>query len=65
MKLGLIKLLTKEFDICQEAKNAELDIQCPVQSGDYTVSHTVTIPKEAPPGMFLNCALGHIPIDVM
>jgi hypothetical protein len=53
VKLGLIKLLTKEFDICEEAEKADLDIKCPVQPGDYTLTHTVAIPKEAPPGTLL------------
>ena len=59
VKLGLIKILTKTFDICEEAEKAKLDLQCPVQPGDYTLTHTVAIPKEAPPGtigvLCVNC----------
>ncbi|KAF8756164.1 Glutamine amidotransferases class-II [Rhizoctonia solani] len=51
VKLGLIKLLNKRFDICEEARNANATIQCPVQKGDHTVVQTVALPKEIPRGM--------------
>ncbi|EKM78708.1 hypothetical protein AGABI1DRAFT_114313 [Agaricus bisporus var. burnettii JB137-S8] len=52
VKLGLIKLLKKEFDVCEEAHNANLTIQCPVQPGSYEVRHTVALPKEIPPAKY-------------
>ncbi|PVF94518.1 hypothetical protein CPB86DRAFT_713134 [Serendipita vermifera] len=52
VKLGLIKLLQKEFDICEEARNANATIQCPVEPGDYTLVQKVALPKEIPPGKF-------------
>ncbi|KAF9240851.1 hypothetical protein BU15DRAFT_61182 [Melanogaster broomeanus] len=41
VKLGLIKLLTKSFDVCEEARE-----------GDYVVVQTVALPKEIPPAKF-------------
>ncbi|CAE6347443.1 unnamed protein product [Rhizoctonia solani] len=52
VKLGLIKLLNKRFDICEEARNANATIQCPVQKGDHTVVQTVALPKEIPRAKF-------------
>lgn len=33
------------------SRNANASIQCPVAEGKYTVTHTVDLPKEIPPGM--------------
>ncbi|KAF8528101.1 ML domain-containing protein [Hysterangium stoloniferum] len=52
VKLGIIKLLTKKFDICEEAKNANASIQCPVEEEQYTVVQTVALPAEIPPAKF-------------
>ncbi|KAI0080100.1 MD-2-related lipid-recognition [Panus rudis PR-1116 ss-1] len=52
VKVGVIKILQKEFDLCEEARNAETSVQCPVEEGEYTVTHTVTLPKEIPPAPF-------------
>jgi hypothetical protein len=53
VKLGLVKLLTKKFDVCDEARNANADIQCPVDPGEYTISQTVQLPKEIPKAKFV------------
>lgn len=52
VKLGLIRLLTKTFDVCDEARNANATIQCPIEQGDYTVVETVALPKEIPQAKF-------------
>ncbi|KAF8271402.1 ML domain-containing protein [Lactarius quietus] len=52
VKLGLIKLLQKQFDLCEEARNANTSVQCPVEKGAYEVVHTVTLPKEVPRAKF-------------
>ncbi|KAI0094745.1 ML domain-containing protein [Irpex rosettiformis] len=52
VKVGVIKLLQKEFDLCEEARNAEVNITCPIEKGLYNVKHTVTLPKEIPPAPF-------------
>ncbi|KLO20167.1 MD-2-related lipid-recognition [Schizopora paradoxa] len=52
VKVGAIKILTKEIDICEEARNSDMELQCPVKEGDYTVKQTAQLPKEIPPGKF-------------
>ncbi|KAJ7485925.1 MD-2-related lipid-recognition domain-containing protein [Mycena latifolia] len=53
VKLGLIKLLSKTFDICEEARKANVSISCPVAEGKYVVVQTVVLPKEIPPAKFI------------
>ncbi|KAJ3719838.1 ML domain-containing protein [Lentinula raphanica] len=52
VKLGLIKLLTKTFDVCEEAEKANATVQCPVEKGQYVVEQTVDLPKEIPQAKF-------------
>ncbi|KAJ7785182.1 ML domain-containing protein [Mycena maculata] len=52
VKLGLIKLLQKQFNVCEEARNANASIQCPIAEGSYEVAHTVALPKEIPSAQF-------------
>ncbi|OCF33433.1 phosphatidylglycerol/phosphatidylinositol transfer protein [Kwoniella heveanensis BCC8398] len=52
VKLGLIKLLHKQFDVCEEAENANATVQCPVKPGPYSVKQTVELPKEIPKAKF-------------
>ncbi|KAK7463662.1 hypothetical protein VKT23_005603 [Stygiomarasmius scandens] len=52
VKLGLIQLLKKEFDICDEARKANASIQCPIEEGEHRVVQTVSLPKEIPPAKF-------------
>ncbi|KAG8789175.1 Phosphatidylglycerol/phosphatidylinositol transfer protein [Ceratobasidium sp. 428] len=53
VKLGLIKLLHKQFDVCEEARNNNVTVQCPVEPGEYVVMQTVTLPKETPKAKFV------------
>ncbi|KAG6884747.1 hypothetical protein C0993_008537 [Termitomyces sp. T159_Od127] len=52
VKLGLVKLLDKRFDVCEEARKANATIQCPVEPGTYTVEQTVALPWEIPRAKF-------------
>ncbi|KAF9460819.1 ML domain-containing protein [Collybia nuda] len=52
VKLGLIKLLQKRFDLCEEAINANATVQCPVEAGVYTIAQTVDLPREIPRAKF-------------
>ncbi|OBZ80004.1 Phosphatidylglycerol/phosphatidylinositol transfer protein [Grifola frondosa] len=52
VKVGLIQLLKKEFDVCEEARTANASIQCPVEKGTHKVIQTVALPKEIPPAPF-------------
>ncbi|KAH9985440.1 ML domain-containing protein, partial [Russula compacta] len=59
VKLGLIKLLQKKFDLCEEARNAQASVQCPVDEGHYVVEQTVALPKEIPQAKFTVNARGY------
>ncbi|KAJ6514296.1 vacuole protein [Mycena vitilis] len=59
VKLGLIKLLHKRFDVCEEARNANATVTCPVEEGEYTVEQTVALPKEIPPAKFTVLVRGY------
>ncbi|PPQ91928.1 hypothetical protein CVT25_000971 [Psilocybe cyanescens] len=48
VKFGVVKLLEKKFDVCEEALKANGTIQCPVAPGSYTVVQTVTLPRDIP-----------------
>ncbi|CCM05154.1 uncharacterized protein FIBRA_07363 [Fibroporia radiculosa] len=62
VKVGAIKLLQREFDVCAEA-NANASIQCPVSEGRHVVSHTVDLPKEIPPAPFAVSIRGYTTDD--
>lgn len=47
VKLGLIKLLQKRFDLCEESQ--KVDKPCPLKQGDHQLQTTVDLPKEIPP----------------
>ncbi len=52
VKIGLIKLLSRRFDVCQEAKENNAEVQCPIKPGEYDISQTVALPREIPPAKF-------------
>ncbi|KAJ7362578.1 MD-2-related lipid-recognition domain-containing protein [Mycena albidolilacea] len=58
VKLGLIKLIQRRFDVCAEARRANASVTCPVQEGEYEVVQTVTLPKEIPPAKFVASVRG-------
>jgi len=53
VKLGLIKLLEKEYDLCEEAEKANLTVSCPVQPGQYVIEQTVMLPSQIPKAKFI------------
>ncbi|CAE7096953.1 unnamed protein product [Rhizoctonia solani] len=63
VKLGLIKLLKKQFDICEEARNANATIQCPIKGGDHEVVQTVALPREIPRAKFMVDVKGYTADD--
>ncbi|PPQ88662.1 hypothetical protein CVT25_010238 [Psilocybe cyanescens] len=63
VKLGLVRILKKRFDVCEEARNANATIQCPVETGPYTVVQTVALPKEIPKAKFKVDVLGYTADD--
>ncbi|KAM0786754.1 Phosphatidylglycerol/phosphatidylinositol transfer protein [Microbotryomycetes sp. NB124-2] len=52
VKLGLIKLLTKRFDVCDELDNANSTLQCPIKPDEYSIEQTVALPAEIPRAKF-------------
>lgn len=52
VKIGLIKLLQNQFDICKEARNNDVALQCPVEPGEYAITQVVALPREIPPAKF-------------
>ncbi|PAV22666.1 Phosphatidylglycerol phosphatidylinositol transfer [Pyrrhoderma noxium] len=53
VKIGVVKLLEKRFDLCDEAEKAGTEVQCPVEEGEYVVEQTVALPKEIPRAKFI------------
>lgn len=51
VKLGLIELLTKRFDFCEEAHKTGAGA-CPFRPGSYTAHRTVALPSKIPPAKF-------------
>ncbi|KAK0520828.1 hypothetical protein OC835_007082 [Tilletia horrida] len=52
VKLGLIRLLHRQVDICEEARANNADVQCPVDPKDYDITQTVQLPSQIPPAKF-------------
>ncbi|GAA6043384.1 hypothetical protein JCM8097_005298 [Rhodosporidiobolus ruineniae] len=52
VKLGLIKLLTKRFDVCEELDKADAELQCPIKPDTYSITQTVALPAEIPRAKF-------------
>ncbi|SCZ87351.1 BZ3500_MvSof-1268-A1-R1_Chr2-2g04817 [Microbotryum saponariae] len=53
VKLGLIKLLSKTFDVCDELGNANSTLRCPIDPNTYKVEQTVALPAEIPRAKFV------------
>ncbi|GAA5832640.1 hypothetical protein JCM11251_001394 [Rhodosporidiobolus azoricus] len=52
VKLGLIKLLTKRFDVCEELGNVDSELQCPIKPDSYSIKEVVALPAEIPRAKF-------------
>ncbi|GAA5930231.1 sterol transporter [Sporobolomyces koalae] len=52
VKLGLIKLLTKQFDVCDELDNSNATLRCPIAPGTHSITQTVALPREIPRAKF-------------
>ncbi|RUS22186.1 ML domain-containing protein [Endogone sp. FLAS-F59071] len=50
VKYGAIKLLHKQFDLCEQAQ--QVNRTCPIEEGDFNLIHTVELPKDIPPGKY-------------
>ncbi|KAL0961369.1 hypothetical protein HGRIS_006325 [Hohenbuehelia grisea] len=64
VKVGLIVLLRKTYDLCEIARDANFSLQCPVEEGPYSIEEDVALPNQLPPGKFIVTAKGYDVNDV-
>lgn len=50
VKYGLITLIKHEADLCDRLGN--VDVTCPLEKGDMTISKSVNIPEQVPKGKY-------------
>lgn len=50
VKYGLIRLVNTKADLCEQVGN--VDLECPIKKGVLSITKTVEIPKEVPPGTY-------------
>ncbi|KAI2624271.1 ML domain-containing protein [Hypoxylon sp. NC1633] len=50
VKYGLIRLINTTADLCEQIKN--VDLECPIEKGILSITKSVEIPKEVPPGTY-------------
>ncbi|KAJ5088859.1 Phosphatidylglycerol/phosphatidylinositol transfer protein [Penicillium angulare] len=63
LKLGMIKLISKTFDICQVFRERNTTVQCPIQRGEFELVDQFELPKEVPPGKFVGSIQGYSASD--
>ncbi len=47
VKYGLIRLVSTKADLCEQVGN--VDLKCPIEKGDVTITKDVDLPREIPP----------------
>lgn len=57
VKYGLIRIITTKADLCEQI--GEVDLECPLKSGELEITKAVDLPKEIPP---VSPTLPHQPI---
>lgn len=50
VKYGLIRLISTRADLCEQIKN--VDLNCPIENGKLSISKSVDLPNEIPPGTY-------------
>ncbi|PKS08828.1 hypothetical protein jhhlp_003437 [Lomentospora prolificans] len=50
VKYGLIKLISTTADLCEQIKN--VDLECPIKEGELSITKSVDLPAEIPPGKY-------------
>ncbi|KAL2171717.1 hypothetical protein VTG60DRAFT_2013 [Thermothelomyces hinnuleus] len=50
VKYGYIRLINTQADLCKEIQN--VDLECPIEKGKISITKTVDLPKEIPPGKY-------------
>jgi len=59
VKYGVIRLLAKRFDLCEEA--AKIDKECPIEQGELFLNQTADLPNEIPPGKYIINVKAYLP----
>ncbi|KAF3989169.1 hypothetical protein FT663_03616 [Candidozyma haemuli var. vulneris] len=63
VRYGFIRLIHQTYDLCDEVHN--VDLECPIKKGAQTISKSVAIPEEVPPGKYLVVARAYSKEDVL
>ncbi|TPX07655.1 uncharacterized protein E0L32_010653 [Thyridium curvatum] len=50
VKYGLIRLISTTADLCEQIQN--VDLKCPIEKGILSITKSVELPKEIPPGKY-------------
>ncbi|KAL2754396.1 hypothetical protein ACRALDRAFT_2043389 [Sodiomyces alcalophilus JCM 7366] len=50
VKYGLIRLISTKADLCEQVGN--VDLKCPIEKGDLSLTKSVSLPAEIPPGKY-------------
>jgi hypothetical protein len=50
VKYGLIRLINQKADLCEQTEKA--DLKCPIEKGHLSVTKSVDIPRQVPPGKY-------------
>ncbi|KAI1196075.1 ml domain-containing protein [Nemania serpens] len=50
VKYGLIRLISTKASLCEQVEN--VDLKCPIEKGELSITKSVDIPKEVPPGTY-------------
>ncbi|KAI9934762.1 hypothetical protein ASPWEDRAFT_53876 [Aspergillus wentii DTO 134E9] len=50
VKYGLITLINQSIDLCEQLGN--VDLECPLEKGEMTLTKQVDLPKAIPPGTY-------------
>ncbi|KAI0429377.1 phosphatidylinositol transfer protein [Xylaria sp. FL1042] len=50
VKYGLIRLISTKASLCEQVEN--VDLKCPIEKGVLSITKSVEIPKEVPPGTY-------------
>ncbi|KAH6635565.1 ML domain-containing protein [Chaetomium sp. MPI-SDFR-AT-0129] len=50
VKYGYIRLVSTKADLCKEIKN--VDLECPIEKGKLSITKSVDLPSQIPPGKY-------------
>ncbi|ERS98931.1 phosphatidylinositol/phosphatidylglycerol transfer protein [Sporothrix schenckii 1099-18] len=50
VKYGLIRLISTTADLCEQIEN--VDLKCPIEKGLISITKSVDLPREIPPGKY-------------